>query len=187
MIYYRRDRAWSEIASFPIIALVLLAGCLVDDTTLYLGMVSSPSSPGFRNDFGYDGPAGWPTTTPARTLLVARHLAQLMWWCWSPWLPSPADDRPPTRGHLGCYPVADRPAVEPWPVPHREAGHDRGRQAGRLRALRLAPGWIPAAPVPHWPPPLVVPGSLPALPAAFRLCLRLHGGAPGIYDRVSPG
>lgn len=82
--YLRRDpRMLGNLVTYPVIALVLLVqGVLSDDSTMLLGMVvlalisGSPAT----NDFGYDGPAVWlhvASGVPARTVLLARHLASL--------------------------------------------------------------------------------------------------------------
>ncbi len=218
--YFRRDpRMVGAIASFPIIALVLLVqGALVDDTTLYLGMVVLALISGSlaSNDFGYDGPAGWThlvSGVPARTLLVARHLAQLTPMVVLVLLVDVAavllaDDS--GRAALVAvislgllisvagialllsthnpFPTA-KPGTSPWAD---KSGFSGAAFVAAFASLLL--GWIPAAPgaalaAAGW----VVPGLLLALalPAAFYwLCLRLaekrvETRLPEIYDRVS--
>ena len=82
--YFRRDpRMVGTVVSFPLIALVLLGqGVFFDEFMLYMGMVFLALISGSlaSNDFGYDGPATWVHVVagvPTRTLLLARHLAQL--------------------------------------------------------------------------------------------------------------
>ncbi|AJK69151.1 hypothetical protein [Corynebacterium marinum] len=82
--YFRRDpRMLGSLVTYPVIAVVLLAqGILVDDSVLLVGMVVLALISGSLavNDFGYDGPPLWlhiVSGVPARTVLVARHLASL--------------------------------------------------------------------------------------------------------------
>lgn len=82
--YFRRDpRMVGTVVTFPVIALVLLVqGVLIDENLLYVGMVLLALISGSlaSNDYGYDGPATWVHVVagvPTRTLLLARHLAQL--------------------------------------------------------------------------------------------------------------
>lgn len=81
--FFRDPRMTGAVASFPIIAIVLVVqGVLVEDAMLHLAMMLFALLSGSLagNDFGYDGPAGWShivTGVPARTLLLARHLSQL--------------------------------------------------------------------------------------------------------------
>ncbi|GAB3702642.1 hypothetical protein [Corynebacterium nasicanis] len=218
--YFRRDpRMVGAIASFPVIALVLLVqGVLVDDSTLYIGMVLLALMSGAlaSNDFGYDGPAGWShivSGVPARTLLLARHLAQL-----TPMLvlvlvvdvAAVLLAENTTRAALVAvvslgllvsvaglalllnthnpFPTA-RPGTSPWAD---KSGFSGAAFVAAFGSLLL--GWIPAAPGAAlvafgW----VVPGLLLALalPAAFYwLCLRVaqrrvETHLPEIYDKVS--
>lgn len=82
--YFRRDpRLLGSLAVFPILALfIVVQGTTVDELNLFLGVIvlSLISGSIASNDLGYDGPASWvhiAAGVPARTLLLARHLAQL--------------------------------------------------------------------------------------------------------------
>ncbi|QGU04893.1 hypothetical protein [Corynebacterium comes] len=82
--YFRRDpRMLGSLVTYPVVAVVLLVqGVLVDDSAMLLGMVILALVVGSlaTNDFGYDGPAVWLhiiSGVPARTILLARHLASL--------------------------------------------------------------------------------------------------------------
>ncbi len=217
--YFRRDpRMTGAIASFPIIALVFLVqGALVDDGVLYTGMVVLALISGSlaSNDFGYDGPATWVhivSGVPTRTLLLARHLAQL-----TPMIALVlfvdvvavilADD--PARAALvsvislgllasvagialllttfNPFPTA-RPGTSPWAD---RSGFSGAAFVAAFASLLL--GWIPAAPgvvlvLVGW----TVPGLILALalPALFYVgCVRvasqrLENHLPEIYARV---
>ncbi len=217
--YFRRDpRMVGTVATFPVLAIVMLVqGALTDDTLLYTGMVLVALISGSLagNDFGYDGPATWVhivSGVPARTLLLARHLAQL-----TPMLALLlvvdvaavilADD--PARAALVAvislgllvsvagialllttfnpFPTA-RPGTSPWAD---KSGFSGAAFVAAFASLLL--GWIPAAPGAAlvafgW----TVPGLLLALalPALFYVgCLRvasrrLDSHLPEIYARV---
>lgn len=84
MRYFRRDpRMLGTLVTYPVIALFLLVqGVLVDESALFVGVVLLALISGSvaSNDFGYDGPALWlhiVSGVPARTLLLARHVASL--------------------------------------------------------------------------------------------------------------